>query len=245
MQWLWELYSQKTGGIIGDEMGLGKTIQIISFLAGLHYSGLLEKPVLVVVPATVMNQWVNEFHRWWPPLRCVILHSIGSGMGKNAIHSEEKIEAFLETTDPSSVKKDSFKGINSHMRAKEIIDTVMEKGHVLVTTYVGLRIYSKFILPRQWGYVVLDEGHKIRNPDLDISLTCKQIKTYNRIILSGTPIQNNLIELWSLFDFIFPGRLGTLPVFEQQFSVPINMGGYANASNVQVPVISVLLSLEI
>lgn len=234
VQWLWELYSQKTGGIIGDEMGLGKTIQIISFLAGLHYSGLLEKPVLVVVPATVMNQWVNEFHRWWPPLRCVILHSIGSGMGKNAIHSEEKIEAFLETTDPSSVKNDSFKGINSHMRAKEIIDTVMEKGHVLVTTYVGLRIYSKFILPRQWGYVVLDEGHKIRNPDLDISLTCKQIKTYNRIILSGTPIQNNLIELWSLFDFIFPGRLGTLPVFEQQFSVPINMGGYANASNVQV-----------
>lgn len=234
VQWLWELYSQKTGGIIGDEMGLGKTIQIISFLAGLHYSGLLEKPVLVVVPATVMNQWVNEFHRWWPPLRCVILHSIGSGMGKNAVQSEEKIEAFLETTDPSSVRSDSFKGINSQIRAKEIIDTVMEKGHVLVTTYVGLRIYSKYILPREWGYVVLDEGHKIRNPDLDISLTCKQIKTYNRIILSGTPIQNNLIELWSLFDFIFPGRLGTLPVFEQQFSVPINMGGYANASNVQV-----------
>lgn len=234
VQWLWELYSQKTGGIIGDEMGLGKTIQIISFLAGLHYSGLLEKPVLVVVPATVMNQWVNEFHRWWPPLRCVILHSIGSGMGKNAVQSEEKIEAFLETTDPTSVRNDSFKGINSQIRAKEIIDTVMEKGHVLVTTYVGLRIYSKYILPREWGYVVLDEGHKIRNPDLDISLTCKQIKTYNRIILSGTPIQNNLIELWSLFDFIFPGRLGTLPVFEQQFSVPINMGGYANASNVQV-----------
>lgn len=234
VQWLWELYSQKTGGIIGDEMGLGKTIQIISFLAGLHYSGLLDKPILVVVPATVMNQWVNEFHRWWPPLRCVILHSIGSGMGKNAINSEEKIEAFLETSDPNSVKNDSFKSVNSHVRAKEIVDTVMEKGHVLVTTYVGLRIYSKHILPREWGYVVLDEGHKIRNPDLDISLTCKQIKTYNRIILSGTPIQNNLIELWSLFDFIFPGRLGTLPVFEQQFSVPINMGGYANASNVQV-----------
>ena len=79
VQWLWELYTQKTGGIIGDEMGLGKTIQIISFLAGLHYSGLLDKPVLVVVPATVLNQWVNEFHRWWPPLRCIILHSIGSG----------------------------------------------------------------------------------------------------------------------------------------------------------------------
>ncbi|KAK6453735.1 DNA dependent ATPase [Scheffersomyces xylosifermentans] len=233
VQWLWELYSQKTGGIIGDEMGLGKTIQVISFIAGLHYSGLLEKPVLVVVPATVLNQWVNEFHRWWPPLRCVILHSIGSGMGKNAVKSEEKLEALLETADPTQ-SSNSFKGISSQMNAKAIIDRVMEKGHVLVTTYVGLRIYSKHILPREWGYVVLDEGHKIRNPDSDISLTCKQIKTYNRIILSGTPIQNNLIELWSLFDFVFPGRLGTLPVFQQQFSIPINMGGYANASNVQV-----------
>lgn len=232
VQWLWELYSQKTGGIIGDEMGLGKTIQIISFLAGLHYSGLLDKPVLVVVPATVLNQWVNEFHRWWPPLRCVILHSIGSGMtGKNI--SETKLEDFLETADPNS-SKSSFLGIKSQINAKEIIDRVMEKGHVLVTTYVGLRIYSNYILPREWGYVVLDEGHKIRNPDLDISLTCKKIKTVNRIILSGTPIQNNLLELWSLFDFVFPGRLGTLPVFQQQFSIPINIGGYANSNNLQV-----------
>lgn len=231
VQWLWELYSQKTGGIIGDEMGLGKTIQIIAFLAGLHYSGRLEKPILVVVPATVLNQWVNEFHRWWPPLRVVILHSIGSGMGNTV--SEEKMEEYLEANDPRS--RNPFKGgAKSQINAKEIIDRVMEKGHVLVTTYVGLKIYSKHIFPKQWGYVVLDEGHKIRNPDLHISLTCKQIKTYNRIILSGTPIQNNLIELWSLFDFVFPGRLGTLPVFQQQFAVPINMGGYANASNVQV-----------
>lgn len=231
VQWLWELYNQKTGGIIGDEMGLGKTIQVISFLAGLHYSQLLDKPILIVVPATVLNQWINEFHKWWPPMRCVILHGIGSGMGNKI--SEEKLEEYLETHDP---KSSTSKNLNAHnqINAQEIVDRVQEKGHVLVTTYVGLKIYSKYILPREWGYCVLDEGHKIRNPDSVISLTCKQVKTYNRIILSGTPIQNNLLELWSLFDFVFPGRLGTLPVFQQQFSIPINMGGYANASNVQV-----------
>lgn len=234
VQWLWELYSQKTGGIIGDEMGLGKTIQVIAFLAGLHYSGLLDKPVLLVVPATVLNQWVNEFHRWWPPLRCIILHSIGSGMTKTLIKSEEQLEALMETEDADNGMDLSKKMANNQINAKEIVGRVMEKGHVLITTYVGLRIYSKFILPHEWGYVVLDEGHKIRNPNSEISLACKRVKTYNRIILSGTPIQNNLIELWSLFDFVFPGRLGTLPVFEQQFAVPINMGGYANASNVQV-----------
>ena len=107
-------------------------------------------------------------------------------------------------------------------------------GNVLITTYVGMRIYSGLIQPRQWGYCVLDEGHKIRNPNSDISLLCKSIKTPHRIILSGTPIQNNLTELWSLFDFVFPGRLGTLPIFQSEFSVPINIGGYANATNVQV-----------
>ena len=61
-----------------------------------------------------------------------------------------------------------------------------------------------------------------------------QFRTPHRLILSGSPVQNNLKELWSLFDFIFPGKLGTLPVFMQQFSVPIVQGGYANASQIQV-----------
>lgn len=61
-----------------------------------------------------------------------------------------------------------------------------------------------------------------------------QFRTPHRIILSGSPIQNNLKELWSLFDFIFPGKLGTLPDFMQHFSVPIVQGGYSNASEVQV-----------
>lgn len=231
VQWLWELYSQKTGGIIGDEMGLGKTIQIVSFLAGLHYSGKLNKPAIIVCPATVMKQWVGEFHTWWPPLRTVILHSIGSGMD---ISKEEVLESAMENVAPGDQQLESKENMKSKAGAKSIVDNVMANGHILVTTYVGMRIYREFILNREWGYCVLDEGHKIRNPDSDISLTCKQIKTANRIILSGTPIQNNLTELWSLFDFVFPGRLGTLPVFQNQFSVPINIGGYANATNVQV-----------
>ncbi|KAG7821668.1 hypothetical protein KL928_000143 [Ogataea angusta] len=222
VQWLWELYSHKTGGIIGDEMGLGKTVQVISFLAGLHYSGKLTKPVLVVCPATVLSQWCKEFHRWWPALRVVILHSIGTGM------TGKRVEEFDDEDDAD------LNNLPSDGRAKELVDSVINNGHVIITTYVGVRIYSRYLLPVRWNYVVLDEGHKIRNPDSHVTLACKQLKTPNRIILSGTPIQNNLVELWSLFDFVFPGRLGTLPVFQKQFCVPINIGGYANATNVQV-----------
>lgn len=227
VQWLGELYSQQVGGIIGDEMGLGKTIQIISFLAGLHYSKKLTKPIIVVAPATVLRQWVNEFHRWWPPLRVSILHSSGSGMLNVGSEGRlEEIEAAYGRTNKGPTK--------SHNAAKKIVDRVVNHGHVLVTTYAGLQTYSDVLIPVDWDYAVLDEGHKIRNPNTAITIYCKELRTPNRIILSGTPMQNNLIELWSLFDFVFPMRLGTLVNFRQAFEVPIKLGGYANATNLQV-----------
>jgi len=229
VQWLWELYSQQVGGIVGDEMGLGKTIQIIAFLAGLHYSKKITKPIIVVAPATVMKQWVNEFHTWWPPFRVSILHTSGSGMidvGREAREEDE-----LLTQLPSSSRKPLTK---SQKSAKMIVDRVVQEGHILVTTYAGLQSYAELLIPIDWEYTVLDEGHKIRNPNTGITIYCKELRTANRIILSGTPMQNNLVELWSLFDFVFPMRLGTLVNFRQQFEFPIRQGGYANASNLQV-----------
>lgn len=92
-----------------------------------------------------------------------------------------------------------------------IVKTVMTQGNVVIMTYQTLRIRQKMLLKQKWGYVILDEGHKIRNPgnsyppqpvsltcvaDADISLVCKQLKTVHRIILTGAPIQNTLKELW-------------------------------------------------
>lgn len=120
VQWLWELHQQNVGGIIGDEMGLGKTIQIISFLAGLHYSGKLTKPVLIVAPATVLKQWVNEFHKWWPPLRVPILHSSGSAMLN--VNHEEDLEDMLEIGEEPTMN-------NRHGPAAErLVNRVFEKG---------------------------------------------------------------------------------------------------------------------
>ncbi|KAI8098665.1 SNF2 family N-terminal domain-containing protein [Halteromyces radiatus] len=254
VQWLWELHNQKVGGIIGDEMGLGKTVQIIAFLSGLYYSKILGPgvPSLVVCPATVLKQWVEEFHRWWPPLRVAILHSSGSGIRSSDIDntdfSIDDVEIYDSTDEQEYepdrrgrfARKKKSKGKPSLLftktgkNAAAVVDRFVKSGGILITTYSGIQTYREVLLKHRWGYVILDEGHKIRNPDSETTLACKQFKTPHRIILSGTPIQNNLKELWSLFDFIFPGRLGTLPVFQTQFSVPINIGGYANASNVQV-----------
>ncbi|KAL8762611.1 MAG: hypothetical protein Q9184_001412 [Pyrenodesmia sp. 2 TL-2023] len=229
VQWLWELYSQQVGGIVGDEMGLGKTIQIISFLAGLHYSKKITRPIIVVAPATVMKQWVNEFHTWWPPFRVSILHTSGSGMID--VGRESRYEDELLSQAPSARRKPVTK---NQKAAKRIVDRVVNDGHVLVTTYTGLQTYAELLIPVDWEYAVLDEGHKIRNPNTAITIYCKELRTSNRVILSGTPMQNNLVELWSLFDFVFPMRLGTLVNFRNQFEIPIRQGGYANASNLQV-----------
>ncbi|KAF5021554.1 hypothetical protein F66182_6411 [Fusarium sp. NRRL 66182] len=222
VQWLAELYRQNVGGIVGDEMGLGKTVQLIAFIAALHYSKKLRRPVIVVAPATLLRQWVSEFHRWWPPLRVAILHASGSGMMNPKFEDEYDLDNF----QPLATK--------SEKAARKIVNGVVKNGHVLVTTYTGLQTYAETLLPVEWDYAVLDEGHKIRNPNAEITVTCKELNTPNRVILSGTPVQNNLTELWSLFDFIYPMRLGTLVNFRAQFEIPIRQGGYANASNLQV-----------
>jgi DNA excision repair protein ERCC-6 len=178
----------------------------------------------------VMKQWVNEFHRWWPPFRVSILHTSGSGMIN--VRSETRREDALASQlwDP----RRSGQGFKGPKAAKRIVQRVVEDGHVLVTTYSGLQTYASLLIPVEWGGAILDEGHKIRNPNTGITICCKELRTPHRLILSGTPMQNNLTELWSLFDFVFPMRLGTLVNFRNQFEFPIRQGGYANATNLQV-----------
>ncbi|KAL8422641.1 hypothetical protein RB596_003076 [Gaeumannomyces avenae] len=228
VRWLSELFEQNVGGIVGDEMGLGKTVQLISFVAALHYSQKLTRPVIVVAPATLLRQWVNEFHRWWPPLRVSILHSSGSGM------LDVRSEGRLEDDELSSSDEEAPRKKRGAKAAKKIVDRVVKDGHVLVTTYAGLQAYGGILIPVEWDYAVLDEGHKIRNPNTALTVYCKELRTANRVILSGTPIQNNLVELWSLFDFIYPMRLGTLHEFRNNIEIPIRLGGYANATNLQI-----------
>lgn len=104
----------------------------------------------------------------------------------------------------------------------------------VITTYENLRKNVDIWSKHHWGMVVIDEGQKIKNPDADVTLACKRIRTPHRLLVTATPISNDLVELWSLFDFVVPGRLGTLPSFESEFAEPIKRGGYANASPMQV-----------
>lgn len=207
IKWLWQLHKQQAGGIVADEMGLGKTIQIIAFLAGLSYSKKGANKKKFGLGATLIVCPATVMHQW--------VAEFQKWWPKFRV-------AILHDSGSFTCKKATLiRAINNHPG-------------VLITSYAGLRLNKVELYRYEWQYVILDEGHKIRNPDSDVTLACKHFDTPHRLILTGTPMQNSLKELWSLFDFVFPGKLGTLAVFMAEFSVPITMGGYSNASTVQV-----------
>lgn len=231
VQWLWELHCQRAGGIIGDEMGLGKTIQVISFLGGLHFSKMY-KPSIVICPVTLLRQWKREAQKWYPSFHVELLHD--SAQDNNRENQTDSSESDYES-DGTVYSDGENKPLKKSNKWDSLINRVLRsESGLLITTYEQLRLLGERLLDIEWGYAVLDEGHRIRNPNAEVTLVCKQLQTVHRIIMTGAPIQNKLTELWSLFDFVFPGKLGVLPVFESEFAVPISVGGYANASPLQV-----------
>ncbi|XP_043518155.1 DNA excision repair protein ERCC-6-like isoform X1 [Frieseomelitta varia] len=206
VQWLWELHLRGLGGLLGDEMGLGKTVQVIAFLAGLDCSELLSDG--------------GRFRGLGPTI--VVCP---------ATLMEQWVKHFHEWWPILRVV--ILHQCGTYNGNLEYLMHSLKSDGVLITSYSGMLIHKDLLLANQWHYVILDEGHKIRNPQAKISKAVKQFSTPHRLLLTGSPMQNSLKELWSLFDFILPGKLGTLPAFLEHCATPITRGGYTNASPLQ------------
>lgn len=214
-------------------MGLGKTVQVCSYLGAMALSRKL-RSILIIAPATMLMHWVNELKIWAPGLRRILIHKSVERPGdpkrvvtKNLLI---KLDKWLTQARADRVNE----AIDKRDLEENGDDSFCGTGYVVITTFENIRRSSDIWVGHKWSYVVLDEGQKIRNPDAEVTIACKRLRTPHRLLLSGTPIQNDLRELWSLFDFVFPGRLGTLPVFISEFADPIKRGGYSNASPMQV-----------
>lgn len=203
VKWLWELHQVDSGGLLGDEMGLGKTIQVIAFLTALSKTNLGSWGGLG--PSIIITP-ATVIYQWVSHFHywCPLLRV-----------------AVLHHTG-------SHAG-NHHKLLRDI-----HSAHgILLVTYAGIVKYHKELNAYSWHYLILDEGHKIRNPDTQVSKIVKKIQTPHRLLITGSPMQNSLQELWSLFDFMRPGLLGTYNAFIEHFAVPITQGGYANATEIQ------------
>ncbi|XP_021862017.2 protein CHROMATIN REMODELING 24 isoform X2 [Spinacia oleracea] len=204
LRWLWSLHCQEKGGILGDDMGLGKTMQIAGFLAGLFSSRLIKR-AMIVAPKTLLPHWIKEL---------------------SAVGLSKRIKEYFGTCPK--------------LRQYELEYVLQDKG-ILLTTYDIVRFNAKQLCGSDyydedddiplWDYMILDEGHLIKNPSTQRAKSLLGIPCAHRIIISGTPIQNNLKELWALFSFCCPDLLGDHREFRDRYEHPILRGNDKKASD--------------
>ncbi|CAO3683683.1 unnamed protein product [Rhizopus stolonifer] len=194
VNWLAFLNKFHLHGILCDDMGLGKTLQSICILAGDHYTR----------DEKFKETQSPEFTHC--PSLVICPPTLTGHWYHEILNYCDNLKPLLYTGGPNERKKirASFKNFN-----------------VVIMSYDIIRNDIDELEPLLWNYCILDEGHIIKNGKTKITKAIKTLKSNHRLILSGTPIQNNVLELWSLFDFLMPGFLGTEKVFNDRFGKPI------------------------
>ncbi|TFK36879.1 hypothetical protein BDQ12DRAFT_686022 [Crucibulum laeve] len=190
--WLCDNWWRHQHCILADEMGLGKTVQIATFLGNIA-SKWNAFPALVVVPNSTITNWVREFERWAPKLRVVPFY--GEKKARDVI---EMYELFHKHSRPSDTRA---------------------KFHVLVTTYETVTKGSNFSLFRnqpRWEVLVIDEGQRLKSDSSLLFRKLNELNSIHRIIMTGTPLNNNMRELFNLMNFLDPVEWRDLEALEKE-----------------------------
>jgi len=200
LNWLVNLYEQGINGILADEMGLGKTVQSISVMAYLAETHNIWGPFLVVAPASTLHNWQQEITRFVPDVK--VLPYWGNAKDRKVLRK------FWDRKHITYTKDSPF--------------------HVLVTSYQLVVGDAQYFQKVKWQYMILDEAQAIKSSQSSrwkslLSLNCR-----NRLLLTGTPIQNNMQELWALLHFIMPSLFDSHDEFSDWFSKDIESHAQSN-----------------
>ncbi|CAD1477247.1 unnamed protein product, partial [Heterotrigona itama] len=194
LQWLKVLYENGINGILADEMGLGKTIQVIALLCHL-FEKQQDGPYLIIAPFSTLPNWTSEFKKFAPKLPVVLFHG-----------SEERFK------------------LKYKIRCKYEITKTYSTFPIVLTSFEMVLSESYFLRSFTWRYIIVDEGHRIKNHKCQLIKILQICKSMNRLLLTGTPLQNNLAELWSLLNFLLPEIFDDLAVFESWFNAKNHQG---------------------
>uniref|UniRef100_A0A8C1U767 Chromodomain helicase DNA binding protein 1 n=1 Tax=Cyprinus carpio TaxID=7962 RepID=A0A8C1U767_CYPCA len=186
LNWMAHSWCKGNSCILADEMGLGKTIQTISFLNYLFHEHQLYGPFLLVVPLSTLTSWQREIQLWAPQINVVVY--LGDIGSRNMIRTHEWM----------------------HPQTKRL------KFNVLLTTYEILLKDKSFLGNVSWAFIGVDEAHRLKNDDSLLYKTMIEFKSNHRLLITGTPLQNSLKELWSLLHFIMPIKFHSWELFEEE-----------------------------
>uniref|UniRef100_A0A7N6B1M1 DNA helicase n=1 Tax=Anabas testudineus TaxID=64144 RepID=A0A7N6B1M1_ANATE len=202
LNWLRFSWAQGTDTILADEMGLGKTVQTIVFLYSLYKEGHSKGPFLVSAPLSTIINWEREFEMWAPDFYVV---TYTGDKDSRAIIRENEF-----TFEDSAVKSG-----RKVFRMKK--DTPI-KFHVLLTSYELITIDQAILGSITWACLVVDEAHRLKNNQSKFFRILNGYKIYYKLLLTGTPLQNNLEELFHLLNFLTPDRFNNLEGFLEEFA---------------------------
>ena len=200
LNWLVNLYEQGINGILADEMGLGKTVQSISVMAYLAEKHDIWGPFLVVAPASTLHNWQQEIAKFVPEFK--ILPYWGSAADRKVLRK------FWDRKHTTYRKEAAF--------------------HVCVTSYQLVVSDNAYFQKMRWQYMILDEAQAIKSSQSSRWKSLLGFHCRNRLLLTGTPIQNNMQELWALLHFIMPSLFDSHDEFSEWFSKDIESHAQSN-----------------
>ncbi|POR39751.1 Lymphoid-specific helicase [Tolypocladium paradoxum] len=190
LTWMYEICSQGMSGILADEMGLGKTIQTISLIALLREQEDYLGPHLIVAPLSTLSNWLDEFHQWTPSIPVIMYHG----------NQKQREEIFR-----TKIMRNLTRGRPN-------------KQFPVVCTSYEMVLRDQHNLSRvQWEFIIIDEGHRMKNAEAKLFQQLRQFSSATRLLITGTPLQNNLKELWSLLHFLLPNIFTDWEAFESWF----------------------------
>ncbi|XP_030750203.1 chromodomain-helicase-DNA-binding protein Mi-2 homolog isoform X2 [Sitophilus oryzae] len=200
LNWLRYSWANGIDTILADEMGLGKTIQTITFLYSLYKEGHCKGPFLVSVPLSTIINWEREFETWAPDFYCITY--VGDKDCRAVIRENEI------TFEEGAIRS----GKASKIRASSI------KFNVLLTSYELVSIDSACLASIDWAVLVVDEAHRLKSNQSKFFKFLSSYSIQYKLLLTGTPLQNNLEELFHLLNFLNPNKFNDLQVFQNEFA---------------------------
>ncbi len=187
--WLQYLYTNKASGcLMADDMGLGKTLQILYFIDWHSRKNPKHKPYLIVAPVSLLENWENEYNRFFKAPRLYI----------NRLTTQE-------------IPRQYDKNVVEQMQHMDII----------LTNYESLRISQLNFCAVEFDVVALDEAQKVKTPGTMVTNAAKALKSNFKIAMTGTPVENSLLDLWCIMDYCVPGLLGNAKSFASRYQNPL------------------------
>ena len=220
LAWAQQLWEKKyPGGLLADDMGLGKTLQVLCFLEWHHAKSRSQesqrKPYLIVAPIALLENWAAEYPKFFDDGVLDFITLYGKGLQTFKCDPSEELLSHIPEIEGAERPQQLQK------RRGKLDVKRLQAANLVLTTYETVRDFQLDLGVIPWSTVVIDEAQRIKTPGTLVTNALKALKTDFRLALTGTPVENSLMDLWCITDFVAPGYLDSAKNFNREFCFPL------------------------